>query len=741
MFEPEKWLRGLVNQELNKEELQLALERVLKDTKQLPIIIKFLDSTEHHSLIVESLEKWIQMLQEHKQEKGVTSQLVDICFSVTTSEEGVNEILKHDGAMPLFLELITLYPVKLEYQIIRLMNNIGKRSPVKLSEKLLESPNVITEFVEKLGHCKVPYIRNEVILLLKAVTKGNQEIQKIVAFGDGFRILQDIVDQEGGSNGTEVVLDCLEMLKNLLDGNALLVNLFQSERGVKFLVKLLELENESDLWVMTDEKEEIILYTLRILEVLLRSTNPLELHKTQQEIFVLGGLEAVSLLALRDLQTLSVKIGSLQTLALLLRENDRLKKSFVQHIYQTRDSVEQLRYISTEAKNEKVRQNASLCLEAYFLGYGEAQISYVRMYGSLLITGIKEGNDQHAAFMLSLLLAGNSEVKEFLGRENFQVLLSLTQESIKLTEGDDEFAHSLLQILSFWLHDSVEAVNWFRSNPSVSLFFLSMVKHHPSPLIGALSALLIVLISGENQYHMLELFLIQNVEMITVDFFVERFSLLQNGSIQGESFSRLVNSLYRAIIVKLVPHSNVASMKWEKIQQSETKHLTERIKYLEGRTEELERLKKELELLLLPDTSPSFGGKSKVDYVEYHQRQMQEKEDEILKLMKRCNSLSDHEELLKRLEILEKKNTRLREKITKKESLLATLSCDLQESRDQMYSNMGILQQKILALENEKDILVLIVGESTTKIAQYKQQYNIPEEDDDEEEEEEEEES
>lgn len=735
MFEPEKWLRGLVNQELNKEELQLALERVVKDTKQLATVIKFLDSSEHHALIVGNLEKWIRMLQEHKQEKVVTSQLIDICFSITTSEEGVNEILKHDEAITLFLELITLYPVKLEYQLIRLMNNIGRRYHSKLGEKLLESPNVVTEFVEKLGHCQVPYIRNEVILLLKSVTKGNQEIQKMVAFGDGFPFIQEIILGDGGSNGTEIVLDCLEMLRNLLDGNALLVNLFLSEGGVKFLVKLLELENESDLWVMTDEKEEIILSTLRILEILLKSTNPLELRKTQQEILLLGGKDALSLLALQDIQTISVRIQALQTLSLLLRENDFMRESFC-------DSVEKLRSISMEAKNDKVRQNASLCLEAFFSGNHDFQFSYGKTCCDSLMMSIQEKNDQHAALVLSLIIQGNREVKEFLGRERFQTMLNKAQEWMKSTEMESDFLLTLLEVMAFWLHDFVEAVNWFRSNPSVTLFFLSMVKHHPSHQIAAMSSLLVVLTSSDNQFHALELLLIDHRETVSIDCFVERLTLLsESGQNQRESFSLLVKSLYRTVVVKLVPHSNTASIKWEKMQQSENKHLTEKIKYLEGRMEELIRLKKELELRLLPDNSPNYGGKSKVDYVDHHQKQMQEKEDEILKLMKRCNSLSDQEDLLKRLELLEKKNTKLKEKITTKDTLIANLSVALQESKDTMYANLGVLQNlnaslenRVTTLEDEKDVLVLIVGEKTTKIAKYREEYNIPEEDEEEEE-------
>jgi hypothetical protein len=51
------------------------------------------------------------------------------------------------------------------------------------------------------------------------LTKGNINIQKIVAFENAFDRIYDVISQEGGIEGGIVVEDCLILMMNLLKGN------------------------------------------------------------------------------------------------------------------------------------------------------------------------------------------------------------------------------------------------------------------------------------------------------------------------------------------------------------------------------------------------------------------------------------------------------------------------------------------------------------------------------------------
>ena len=55
---------------------------------------------------------------------------------------------------------------------------------------------------------------------MTALTKDNADIQKIVAFENAFERLLAIIYEEGQSDGGIVVSDCVNLMLNLLRGNA-----------------------------------------------------------------------------------------------------------------------------------------------------------------------------------------------------------------------------------------------------------------------------------------------------------------------------------------------------------------------------------------------------------------------------------------------------------------------------------------------------------------------------------------
>lgn len=63
-------------------------------------------------------------------------------------------------------------------------------------------------------------LRNETLLLLPHLTRGNVDLQKIVAFSGAFERLLGIVDMEGGVEGGIVVQDVLGGMGGLLRFNA-----------------------------------------------------------------------------------------------------------------------------------------------------------------------------------------------------------------------------------------------------------------------------------------------------------------------------------------------------------------------------------------------------------------------------------------------------------------------------------------------------------------------------------------
>ena len=67
----------------------------------------------------------------------------------------------------------------------------------------------------------------QTLLLLIQLTKGNSNIQKIVAFENAFDRLFEVIAEEGYADGGIVVEDCLLFMLNLLRNNASNQNFFK----------------------------------------------------------------------------------------------------------------------------------------------------------------------------------------------------------------------------------------------------------------------------------------------------------------------------------------------------------------------------------------------------------------------------------------------------------------------------------------------------------------------------------
>jgi hypothetical protein len=77
-------------------------------------------------------------------------------------------------------------------------------------------------------------ILRQALLLLSQLTKGNANIQKIVAFENAFDRLFDVITEEGNSGGGIVVEDCLLLMLNLLRNNTSNQNFFKEGNEITF---------------------------------------------------------------------------------------------------------------------------------------------------------------------------------------------------------------------------------------------------------------------------------------------------------------------------------------------------------------------------------------------------------------------------------------------------------------------------------------------------------------------------
>uniref|UniRef100_A0A4W3J6Y3 General vesicular transport factor p115 n=1 Tax=Callorhinchus milii TaxID=7868 RepID=A0A4W3J6Y3_CALMI len=115
-------------------------------------------------------------------------------------------------------------------------------------------------------------IRNDGLLLLQQLSRGNAAIQKIVAFENAFERLLDIVTEEGNSDGGIVVEDCLLLLLNLLKNNSSNQNFFKEGSYIQRMKPWFEVAEDNSGW--SAQKVTNLHLMLQLVRVLVSPVNP-----------------------------------------------------------------------------------------------------------------------------------------------------------------------------------------------------------------------------------------------------------------------------------------------------------------------------------------------------------------------------------------------------------------------------------------------------------------------------------
>ncbi|CAG0920623.1 unnamed protein product [Notodromas monacha] len=126
--------------------------------------------------------------------------------------------LKNPDNVRVILDILDEYDFHVRWPAVKLLTNLILNRPKDLQECILVNPMGVSKFMDLLCDSR-EVIRNDGLLLLGQLTKGNANIQKIVAFENAFEKLFNVVAEEGYSDGGIVVEDCLHLFLNLLRNN------------------------------------------------------------------------------------------------------------------------------------------------------------------------------------------------------------------------------------------------------------------------------------------------------------------------------------------------------------------------------------------------------------------------------------------------------------------------------------------------------------------------------------------
>ena len=236
--------------------LQALLDVLHKDRSDADIMGYALDSL------------WYVMEIERLSESEDREKRVEVGFSKMI-------VSNHDN-VSFLLELLEEFDFQVRRPATIVLWILLQNCRAETQEAILVSPMGISRLMDLLVDTR-EVIRNDAILVLFELTYANKQIQKIVAFENAFDRLLGVIQIEGYSDGGIVVLDCINVLQNLLFDNNSNQSFFREANLIPGLLPFFDFKTskpgDPSIWNQ-HEKAQSVLQMLRLVRALVSPRNP-----------------------------------------------------------------------------------------------------------------------------------------------------------------------------------------------------------------------------------------------------------------------------------------------------------------------------------------------------------------------------------------------------------------------------------------------------------------------------------
>ncbi|XP_063386837.1 general vesicular transport factor p115 [Cydia fagiglandana] len=204
-------------------------------------------------------------------------------------EQFTEMFIKDHHNIQLVLDLLDEFDFRVRLSAVQLLTSLLTNRPKDIQEIILVKPMGVSKMMDLLGDPR-EVIRNETLLLLIKLTRGNANIQKIVAFENAFDRLFDIVSSEGFSDGGIIVEDCLLLMLNLLKNNSSNINFFKEGSYIQKMLPMFNTPDESEDYGWSPQKVSNVHCMLQIVRTLVSPSNAIQIISSCQKIMKNVGL-------------------------------------------------------------------------------------------------------------------------------------------------------------------------------------------------------------------------------------------------------------------------------------------------------------------------------------------------------------------------------------------------------------------------------------------------------------------
>merc|ERR1719225_1941427 len=243
--------------------------------------------------------------------------------------EGLSEMfLKQKENIGLVLQCVEEFDFKIRRPAVQLVTFLLSNCSREVQQQVLDSHVGVSRLMDVLSETR-EVLRNDALLLLFKLTKGNANLQKIVAFENAFDKLFEIMEAEGWTDGGIVVEDCLRLLLNLLRNNPSNQTFFKEGSYINRIRPGLEVIQTEDFgW--DAQKVANMLHLLQLVRTLNSPTNPSQVTTScQQATFTSGVMQRLTEILLASGIPADVLTETINTLAEVIRGENTNQARFL----------------------------------------------------------------------------------------------------------------------------------------------------------------------------------------------------------------------------------------------------------------------------------------------------------------------------------------------------------------------------------------------------------------------------
>ncbi|XP_051939668.1 general vesicular transport factor p115 [Hippocampus zosterae] len=248
---------------------RVASSTLLEDRRDAVRALKSLSKKYRMEVGTQAMDHLINILQTDRSDSEILGYALDTLYNIICNDEEEEQDESEDetaqkqaddlGAKfteafiqepehtTLLLTMLEEFDFHVRWPAVKLLTALLRNQCVQLQSIILVSPMGVSRLMDLLADSR-EVIRNDGLLLLQQLTKGNAAIQKIVAFENAFERLLDIITEEGSSDGGIVVEDCLLLLRNLLKNNSSNQNFFKEGSFIQRMRPWFEVGDDNSGW-------------------------------------------------------------------------------------------------------------------------------------------------------------------------------------------------------------------------------------------------------------------------------------------------------------------------------------------------------------------------------------------------------------------------------------------------------------------------------------------------------------